>query len=102
MARGLERLRLRWKALIIPGICLALVGIINTTYKKSSDVTVVAPLIIGSILIAAFGVWETVSNTPYKLCPPNLFRSHNGRELTAPFIVAFIVTMFYYSVNIIW
>jgi hypothetical protein len=38
----------------------------------------------------------------FKLCPPHLFRSHKGREFTAPFVVAFIVTMFYYSVNIIW
>ncbi|KAF2013899.1 MFS general substrate transporter [Aaosphaeria arxii CBS 175.79] len=89
-------------ALIIPGICLALVGIINTTYKRSSDVTVVAPMVVGFVLIAAFGVWETVSNVPYKLCPPHLFRVNKGRSFTAPFIVAFIVTMFYYSVNIIW
>ncbi|KAF2465273.1 MFS general substrate transporter [Lindgomyces ingoldianus] len=89
-------------AIIIPGICLALVGIINTTYKASDDVTVVAPMAVGFVLIAAFGIWETVSNIPHKLCPPHLFRSKNGREFTAPFIVAFIVTMFYYSVNIIW
>ncbi|KAH7121050.1 fungal trichothecene efflux pump [Dendryphion nanum] len=89
-------------ALILPGICLTLVGIINTTYKSAKDATVIGPLVSGLILVAAFGVWETASNVPYKLCPPHLFRSHNGREFTAPFIVAFIVTMFYYSVNIIW
>jgi hypothetical protein len=89
-------------AIIIPGICLALVGIINTTYKSSKDVTVIAPMVVGFVLIALFGVWENVSNVPYKLCPPHLFKSHNGREFTAPFVVAFIVTMFYYSVNIIW
>ncbi|CAN9135419.1 unnamed protein product [Alternaria alternata] len=89
-------------ALIVPGICLTLVGIVNTTYKPSSDVTVIAPMVVGLVLIAAFGVWETLSNTRFKLCPPHLFRSHKGREFTAPFIVAFIVTMFYYSVNIIW
>jgi len=33
----------------------------------------------------------------YPLCPPRIFRSHNGREFTVPFIVAFIVTMFYYG-----
>jgi hypothetical protein len=65
-------------------------------------VTVVVPMVVGFILIAAFGVWETFSNVPHKLCPPHLFRSHNGREFTAPFIVAFVVTMFYYSVNILW
>lgn len=89
-------------ALIIPGICLVLVGIVNTTYKSSSDITVIAPLVVGFVLIAGFGAWETWSSTPYKLCPPHLFASHGGREFTAPFIVAFIVTMFYYSVNIIW
>jgi hypothetical protein len=89
-------------ALIVPGIVLALVGIISTTYKPSSDVTIIAPMVVGFVLIAAFGVWETLSNTRFKLCPPHLFRSHKGREFTAPFIVAFIVTMFYYSVNIIW
>lgn len=89
-------------ALIIPGVILALVGIINTTYKPSSDPTVIAPMVVGFVMIAAFGWWETVSSVPHKLCPPHLFASHKGREFTAPFIVAFIVTMFYYSVNIIW
>ncbi len=35
----------------------------------------------------------------YPLCPPRIFRSHNGREFTVPFIVAFIVTMFYYGIE---
>ena len=89
-------------ALIVPGICLALVGIIQTTYKSSTDATVIAPMVVGFALIAAFGVWETLSNTRFKLCPPHLFKADKGREFTAPFIAAFIVTMFYYSVNIIW
>jgi MFS family permease len=89
-------------ALVIPGVCLVLVGIINTTYKSSRDSTVIGPMVVGFVLIAAFGWWETVSNVPHKLCPPHLFASHGGREFTAPFVVAFIVTMFYYSVNIIW
>ncbi|KAK1024842.1 hypothetical protein LTR33_017840, partial [Friedmanniomyces endolithicus] len=38
----------------------------------------------------------------YPLCPPRIFRSHNGREFTVPFIVTFIVTMFYYGINIIY
>lgn len=38
----------------------------------------------------------------YPLCPPRIFRSHNGREFTVPFIVAFIVTMFYYGINVIY
>lgn len=89
-------------ALVVPGIVLALVGIIQTTYKSSTDPTVIAPMVVGLVLVACFGVWETVSSTRFKLCPPHLFRADKGREFTAPFIVAFIVTMFYYSVNIIW
>ncbi|KAG9194360.1 hypothetical protein G6011_04395 [Alternaria panax] len=65
---------------MVPGICLTLVGIVNTTYKPSSDVTVIAPVVVGLVLIAAFRVW---------------------RESTAPLIVAFIITMFYNSVNVI-
>ena len=49
--------------LVVPGIVLALVGIISTTYKSSSHVTVIAPMVVGFVLIAAFGVWETFSNT---------------------------------------
>jgi MFS family permease len=48
-------------ALIIPGVCLVLVGIINTTYKSSSDVTVVAPMVVGFVVIIAFALWETFS-----------------------------------------
>lgn len=88
--RGLDYVGM---ALIIPGVCLVLVGIINTTYKPSSNPTVIAPLVVGAVLIVAFGFWETLSNTKYKLCPPHLFRSHNGREFTVPFILAFVVTV---------
>ena len=88
--------------LVIPGVCLVLVGIINTTYMSSSDIMVIVPLIVGFVLLIAFGVWETLSKTKYPLCPPRIFRSHNGREFTVPFIVAFIVTMFYYGINVIY
>ncbi|KAF2664301.1 MFS general substrate transporter [Microthyrium microscopicum] len=86
--------------LIVSGTCISLVGIINTTFLKSSDVKVVAPLAVGLGLVAIFGVWETLSNVKYKLCPPEIFRVNYGREFTAPFILAFIVTMYYYFINI--
>ncbi|KAF2165612.1 hypothetical protein M409DRAFT_67013 [Zasmidium cellare ATCC 36951] len=88
--------------LVVPGVCLALVGIINTTYLQSSDVMVIAPMCVGFGLLVAFGFWETLSKTRYPLCPPRIFRSHHGREFTVPFILAFIVTMFYYGINIIY
>ncbi|KAF2815732.1 MFS general substrate transporter [Mytilinidion resinicola] len=88
--------------LVVPGICLTLVGIINTTYKKSTDILVIAPMCVGFGVLVLFGLWETFSNVKYPLCPPRIFRSHNGREFTVPFIIAFIVTMFYYGINVIY
>ena len=49
--------------LVVPGVCLALVGIINTTYMPATSVLVLAPLIVGIVLLAGFGLWETFSKT---------------------------------------
>ncbi|KAK3679198.1 hypothetical protein LTR78_000759 [Recurvomyces mirabilis] len=89
-------------ALVVPGVCLVIVGIINTTYMATTSKMVLAPMCVGFGLLVAFGFWETLSKTKYPLCPPRIFRSHNGREFTVPFVVAFIVTMFYYGINIIY
>ena len=89
-------------ALVVPGICTVLVGIINTTYKKSSDVTVVAPMCVGFGLLILFGFWETFSNVKYPLCPQRIFAANYGRSFTVPFILTFIVTMYYFCVNVIW
>ncbi|OQN98125.1 hypothetical protein B0A48_15957 [Cryoendolithus antarcticus] len=88
--------------LVIPGVCLVLVGIITTTYMKSTSVKVLAPMCAGFGLLVLFGLWETFSKVKYPLCPPRIFRSHYGREFTVPFIIALIVTMFYYGINIIY
>ena len=53
--------------LVIPGVCLALVGIINTTYMSASNVMVIAPLATGLALLVLFGFWETLSNTRHEL-----------------------------------
>lgn len=89
-------------ALVIPGVCLALVGIINTTYMPASSTRVIAPLVVGLALLVFFGLWENLGNAVYPLCPPRIFKTHKGREFTVPFIIAFIVTMFYYGINIIY
>ena len=88
--------------LVVPGVCLTLIGIINTTYMSASSTRVVAPLVVGFALLVILGVWETFTTIEYPLCPPRIFRSHHGREFTVPFILAFIVTMFYYCINIIY
>ncbi|KAK4891378.1 hypothetical protein LTR27_010032 [Elasticomyces elasticus] len=88
--------------LVIPGVCLVLVGIISTTYMSTTSAKVLAPMCTGFGLLIGFGLWETFGNAKYPLCPPRIFRSHNGREFTVPFILAFIVTMFYYGINVIY
>ena len=88
--------------LVTPGVCLVLVGIINTTYMPSSNKLVIAPMVVGFVLLVGFGLWETLGNATYPLCPPRIFKSHNGREFTVPFIIAFIVTKFYYGINVIY
>ncbi|KAF2186718.1 hypothetical protein K469DRAFT_726188 [Zopfia rhizophila CBS 207.26] len=85
---------------IVPSIRLIILGTINTT--SSSDVTVVAPLVFGLVLVAAFVYGKPYLPSSISFYHPYHFQSHDGREFTAPFIVTFIVTMFYYSVNIIW
>lgn len=84
------------------GLTLALMGIVYTSYKPSTDVHVIAPLVTGLVILTIFGLWEQFSKVKYKLCPPEIFKKHNGREFTAPFVVSFIVTMFYYGANITW
>ncbi|CAK7207893.1 hypothetical protein SEUCBS139899_010708 [Sporothrix eucalyptigena] len=88
--------------LVVPGICLTLVGIINTESMSSKSAAVIGPMVSGFGVLILFGIWETCSSVKYPLCPPHIFRYKNGREFTAPFILAFIVTMFYYSINVIW
>lgn len=49
--------------LVMPGVCLVLVGIINTTYMSTKSILVVVPIAIGFALLVAFGFWETLSKT---------------------------------------
>jgi hypothetical protein len=84
------------------GLILTLVGIVYTTYIPAKDVRVLAPLCTGIGILVLFGLWEHFSNTRFKLCPPEIFTRQRGREFTAPFLVAFIITMFYYGANIIY
>lgn len=48
----------------------------------ASDVKVIAPMVVGFVLLIFFGLWETFSKTRFPLCPPHIFRSHKGREFT--------------------
>jgi len=50
-------------ALVVPGVCLVIVGIINTTYMATTSTMVLAPMCTGFGLLVAFGFWETLSKT---------------------------------------
>ncbi|KAH7370985.1 fungal trichothecene efflux pump [Pyrenochaeta sp. MPI-SDFR-AT-0127] len=88
--------------LFIASATLILVGIVYTTTLPSNDPKVIGTLVSGFITLVAFGLWETFAPLKQPLTPTHVFTRDKGRELTAPFIVGFVVTMFYYAVNIIY
>lgn len=49
-----------------------------------------------------FCVWETFAPLKQPLTPTRMFTRNKGRTLSAPFLVGFVVTMFYYGTNIVW
>lgn len=81
---------------------MILSGIVYVQLLPSNSPTVIGLLVAGFASLVFFGVWETVANLKEPLAPTRLFTANKGRALTAPFIVGFVVTMFYYGVNIIY
>ena len=86
---------------VLSGV-LILVGIVYTTTIPSSDPKVIGTLVSGFACLIVFGLWETFAPLKQPLTPPHIFTRDKGRELTFPFIVGFVVTMFYYALNVIW
>ncbi|OQU95233.1 hypothetical protein CLAIMM_01469 [Cladophialophora immunda] len=93
-------------ALFVIGGTLTMTGCLLTTTIPSSDRRVVTPLTVGLVFVALFGLWENQAeqrfNVRYPLCPRHVFTKGNGRDMTAPFLVVFTETMFYYIINVIW
>jgi hypothetical membrane protein len=87
--------------LFIASAVLILVGIVYTTTTPASDPKVIGTLVSGFVALVAFALWETFAPLKQPLTPTHVFTRDKGRELTAPFIVGFVVTMFYYATNII-
>lgn len=81
---------------------MILSGIVYVQLLPSNSPTVIGLLVAGFACLVFFGIWETVVDLKEPLAPTRLFTAHKGRALTAPFIVGFVVTMFYYGVNITW
>lgn len=79
--------------MFIAAAALTLVGIVYTTTLPSTDPKVLGPLVTGLILLLIFALYETFMPLKQPLTPTRLFTKDRGRELTAPFIVGFVVTM---------
>lgn len=77
-------------------------GIVYTTTLPSDDPKVIGTLVSGFACLVVFGCWETFAPLKQPLTPPHVFTRDKGRELTFPFIVGFVVTMFYYAINVIY
>lgn len=84
------------------GAVLVLSGIVNTSYLKSTSPRVLVCLCVGFVVIIAFGAWEKFGRVKYKLCPPEIFTSHRGREFTVPFFLTFILVGFFYGTAVIY
>lgn len=81
---------------------MILSGIVYVQLVPSNDPKVIGLLVAGFACLIFFGLWETFAPLEEPLTPPRLFTKNKGRSMTAPFIVGFIVTMFYFGTNIIW
>ncbi|KAL5377440.1 hypothetical protein DPSP01_009778 [Paraphaeosphaeria sporulosa] len=88
--------------LFILAATLILVGIVYTTTLPSKNPKVIGTLVSGFACLVAFALWETFAPLKQPLTPPHVFTRDKGRELTFPFIVGFVVTMFYYATNVIY
>lgn len=81
---------------------LILVGVVFASYLSSSHPKVVGTMVPGFAALIAFGCWETWAPLKQPLTPPALFKVNRGQTLTAPFIVAFMVPIYYLGTNIVW
>lgn len=79
--------------LFIIATTLILTGVNYTTILKSSDPKVIGLLCSGFGALVLFILYETFMPLKQPLTPTRVFTRAKGRELTAPFIAAFVVTV---------
>ncbi|KAJ5179214.1 Major facilitator superfamily domain general substrate transporter [Penicillium capsulatum] len=88
--------------LFIAGAVPFLMGIVWAGVYPSNDAHVVAPLVVGAVVLVCFALWETFGKLKFPLTPTHIFTSGWGRDFTAPVIALGVVNMFYYSSSILW
>lgn len=81
---------------------MVLSGIVYVQLVPANSPIVIGLLVAGFVCLIFFGLWETFAPLKEPLAPTRMFTRNKGRALTAPFIVGFVVTMFYYGTNITW
>ncbi|KAF1980676.1 MFS general substrate transporter [Aulographum hederae CBS 113979] len=100
--RALKELDYGGAMLFILSATLILVGIVYTIILPSNSPTVIGLLVSGFATLIAFGLYEHFAPLKQPLTPTHIFTADYGREFTFPFIVGFVVTMFYYMTNIVY
>ena len=100
--QALKELDYGGAVLFIIATTLILTGINYTTVLPSSDPTVIGTLVAGFGLMVCFALYERYAPLKQPLTPTHVFTRNKGRALTAPFCAAFVVTMFYYMVNVVY
>lgn len=93
LKRALKELDYVGAALFTISGTLILIGIVYTTTLPSNDPKVVGTLVAGFVLLLAFIYYEHFVPLKQPMTPTDVFLRGNGRELTAPFIVGFVITM---------
>ncbi|KAI1617384.1 fungal trichothecene efflux pump [Exophiala viscosa] len=83
-------------------VSLILTGIVYTSILPASSPTVIGLLVSGFGALIIFALWETFASLKQPLTPPRVFAKNYGRDLTAPCVVGFVVTMFYYGANVVY
>jgi hypothetical protein len=86
--------------LFILAATLILVGILYTQIIPSSSPKVIGLLVSGFAALFGFIAYEQwAPNLKQPLTPTHIFTKDKGKEFTAPFVVGFVVTMFYVSIS---
>jgi len=81
---------------------MILSGIVYAQLLPATSPLLIGLLVAGFVSLILFILWETFAKLKMPLAPTRLFTANKGRTLTAPFVVGFVVTMFYYANNITW
>jgi hypothetical protein len=88
--------------LFTAGALPILMGIVWASVYSSTDAHVVAPLVIGCVMLVVFALYETYADIKHPITPTSIFTSSKGRDFSAPCLALAILNMFYYSASIVW